>query len=50
MITVDTGLRLSRYFALNEAFLTGLQLDYDAAVANEAVAEVLANIRPLSAA
>lgn len=49
-ITVDTGLRLSRYFGLNEAFWTGLQLDHDAAVAKEALAEVLANIKPLSAA
>jgi addiction module HigA family antidote len=32
-ISVDTGLRLSRYFGLNDGFWTGLQLDHDAAVA-----------------
>ena len=46
-ITVDTGLRLSRYFGLNESFWTGLQLDHDPALAKEALAEVLANIKPL---
>jgi addiction module HigA family antidote len=49
-ITVDTGLRLSRYFGLNDAFWTGLQLDHDAAVAKDELAGVLASIRPLQAA
>jgi len=49
-ITVDTGLRLSRYFGLNDAFWTGLQLDYDAAVAKDELAEVLAGIKPLAPA
>jgi len=49
-ITVDTGLRLSRYFGLNDGFWTGLQLDHDAALAKEALAEALANITPLKAA
>jgi addiction module HigA family antidote len=31
-ITVDTGLRLSRYFGTNDEFWTGLQLDYETAV------------------
>ena len=45
-ITVDTGLRLSRYFGLNDGFWTGLQLDHDAALARDELAEVLANIEP----
>jgi addiction module HigA family antidote len=49
-ITVDTGLRLSKYFGLNDAFWTGLQLDHDAAVAKDALAGVLAKIKPLKAA
>jgi addiction module HigA family antidote len=28
-ITVDTGLRLSRYFGMSDEFWTGLQLDYE---------------------
>jgi addiction module HigA family antidote len=46
-ITVDTGLRLSRYFRLNDSFWTGLQLDHDAARAKDELAEVLANIKPI---
>lgn len=30
-ITVDTGLRLSAYFGINDDFWTGLQSDYEAA-------------------
>jgi addiction module HigA family antidote len=30
-ITVDTGLRLSGYFGVNDNFCTGLQSDYEAA-------------------
>lgn len=48
-ITVDTGLRLSRYFGLSDGFWTGLQLDHDAASAKEAQADVLAKIKPLAA-
>jgi plasmid maintenance system antidote protein VapI len=47
---VDTGLRLSRYFGLHDGFWTGLQLDHDAAVAKDALAEVLTNITPVQAA
>lgn len=46
-ITVDTGLRLLRYFGLNDSFWTGLQLDHDTAVAQKQLAKVLANIKPL---
>lgn len=48
-ITVDTGLRLSKYFGLNDAFWTGLQLDHDAAVAKDTLAGALAKIKPLKA-
>lgn len=49
-VTVDTGLRLSRFFGLSEGFWTGLQLDHDAAVAKDALAQTLAGIKPWQAA
>ena len=49
-ITVGTGLRLSRYFSLNDGFWTGLQLDHDAAQAKKSLAKVLLNIKPLEIA
>jgi addiction module HigA family antidote len=49
-VTVDTGLRLSRYFGMHDGFWTGLQLDYDAAVAKDALADTLSRITPLQAA
>lgn len=49
-VTVDTGLRLSRFFGMSEGFWTGLQLDHDAAVAKDAMAAQLAKIVPLRAA
>lgn len=49
-ITVDTGLRLSRYFGVNDAFWTGLQLDHEAAQAKDALADVLAKIEPVQTA
>ena len=48
-VTVDTGLRLSRYFGLNDGFWIGLQLDHDAALAKDALADVLAGIKPVAA-
>ena len=45
-VTVDTGLRLSRFFGMSEGFWTGLQLDYDAAPAKETLAKELAGIKP----
>jgi len=48
-VTVDTGLRLSRYFGLNDGFWTGLQLDHDVALAKDALADVLAGITPHTA-
>lgn len=47
-VTVDTGLRLSRYFGLNDGFWIGLQLDHDAALAKDALADVLAGIKPVA--
>ena len=49
-ITVDTGLRLSRYFGLNDGFWTGLQLDYDTARAKDELRAEIARIEPLRAA
>jgi addiction module HigA family antidote len=40
-ITADTGVRLSRFFGLNDGFWVGLQADYDVAIANETLAETL---------
>lgn len=45
-ITVDIGLRLSRFFGMSEGFWVGLQLDYDAAFAKDALSETLAKIKP----
>ncbi|HRF84321.1 MAG: HigA family addiction module antidote protein [Xanthomonadales bacterium] len=49
-VTVDTGLRLSRFFGMSEGFWTGLQLDYEAASAKDLLAEELARIRPWATA
>lgn len=46
-VSVDTGLRLSRYFGTSDEFWTGLQLSYDQACAKDTLADVLARIRPL---
>jgi len=46
-ITVDTGLRLSRHFRLNDSFWTGLQLDHEYVLARDRLAETLAKIKPL---
>jgi addiction module HigA family antidote len=43
-ITVDTGLRLSRYFGTNDEFWTGLQLDYDTAMVKDELAAELEKI------
>jgi len=48
-ITVDTGLRLSRFFGTSEGFWLGLQLDYETRNARDGLAEILARIRPWSA-
>ncbi|HDR9767117.1 TPA: HigA family addiction module antidote protein [Burkholderia cepacia ATCC 25416] len=45
-ITVDTGLRLSRYFGMNDEFWTGLQLDYETAMHKAEIERALAAITP----
>ncbi len=45
-VTMDTGLRLSRFFDMSEEFWIGLQMDYDAAKAKDALSRTLAKIRP----
>lgn len=43
-ITADTGLRLSRFFRLNDGFWVGLQADYDVAIARDRMTDVLDEI------
>ena len=45
-VTTDTGLRLSRFFGMSEGFWIGLQMDYDAARAKDALAKTLGKIKP----
>jgi antitoxin HigA-1 len=45
-ITADTGLRLSRFFGMSEGFWIGLQMDYDAALAKDALTKTLTKIKP----
>jgi len=48
-ITVDTGLRLSKFFGMSDGFWTGLQSDYDRMTTKERMADVLAQIIPYHA-
>jgi len=45
-ITVDTGLRLSKFFGMSDGFWTGLQMDYEASKAKDELTEALAKIHP----
>jgi len=45
-VTADTGLRLSRFFGMSEGFWIGLQADYEAARAKDALAKQLGKIKP----
>lgn len=45
-VTADTGLRLSRFFGMSDTFWTGLQMDYDAARARDALSQTLTKIKP----
>jgi antitoxin HigA-1 len=45
-ITPDTGLRLSRFFGLNDGFWIGLQTDYDTAIERDRIASELKKIKP----
>lgn len=49
-ITVDTGLRLSRYFGTHDLFWINLQKDFDVAYEREAHKAELEQIRPLACA
>jgi len=46
-ITPDTGLRLSRFFGMNDGFWIGLQADYDMALARKSLKDILSNIKPV---
>lgn len=43
-MTVDTSLRLSRFFGTSEGFWVGLQIDYDTARAKDDLVNVLPHI------
>ncbi len=43
-VTADTALRLAKYFGTSVEFWTGLQADYEVAVARAAMTDVLARI------
>ncbi|MGB7903933.1 MAG: HigA family addiction module antitoxin [Steroidobacteraceae bacterium] len=45
-VTVDTGLRLARFFGMSEGFWIGLQMDYEAAAAKDVLSKTLAKITP----
>jgi addiction module HigA family antidote len=47
-ITVDTGLRLSRFFGVSDNFWTRLQLDHDIEKAKRLLADVLLAIHPVN--
>jgi len=49
-VTVDTGLRLSRFFGTSDGFWIGLQTDYDTARAKDALSEVLSRIHRFESA
>jgi len=45
-VTADTGLRLARFFGMSEHFWIGLQMDYEAAQAKDALSTILDKIQP----
>jgi addiction module HigA family antidote len=45
-MTIDIGLRLSRFFSMSDGFWIGLQTDYDTAQARDKLMEVLNHIQP----
>lgn len=48
-ITADTDLRLCKFFGLSEGYWLRAQVRFDTETAKDALADALANIRPLSA-
>lgn len=49
-ITADTGLRLSRFFGLNDHYWTRLQESYDVELARDELSDQLRAIKPMEAA
>lgn len=47
-ITADTGLRLSRYLGMSEAFWTGLQEGYDREITKDQLGATLEAIHPIA--
>lgn len=47
-ISVDTSLRLAKFFGTSELFWTNLQTRYDIEVAKDTISEQLNNIQPLA--
>jgi addiction module HigA family antidote len=50
-MSIDTSLRLSRYFGISVGFWTGIQLEYDTQIAKDKLEEkIKREVVPLSAA
>lgn len=49
-VTADTDLRLCRFFGLSDGYWLRAQAAYDTEIAKDALADVLAKIRPLASA
>ena len=47
-VTVDTALRLAKFFGMSAEFWLNLQVTYDLTVAEAASVETLAGIEPLN--
>ena len=45
-VTVDTAMRLGRFFGMSPEFWMGLQADYEMAIARKALASKLNSIKP----
>ena len=45
-VSVDTGLRLARFFGMSEDFWVGLQSDHDRELAKQTLSSTLAAIKP----
>ena len=45
-VSVDTAMRLGRFFGMSAEFWLGLQADYDMAISRDAMSGVLAGIKP----
>ncbi len=49
-ITVDTGLRLSRFFGMSDGFWIGLQMNFETTKARDELSDVLASIQRVDTA